>query len=299
MEVGEGAVDADIEAEVGRLGVVVVKFAVAVAVEHDGAARLLVPRDHRVVAHHHTKVLFQEGGDGGAETHLLDLVDLTEVVLVGADGAVVIALDEELVAGELFQQVTGVLALEEREVAKDVDGVALVDSAPPKVEQPLVVGRDVHRVGKRALGRVLEDVGMTEMEVGSEIDLVCHIQNLFCLIIILTKVCIPPSRSIVGDDLWWAISIPLFIFWVSFVIVVNGDTAERVSNDLFKTIQCYRSTIFIHNSPQSSIQLRQQIIKTCLYVPLIQVVMYTEEESPTSTVVTYMKRLGHLFKNLF
>ena len=180
-EVGEDAINADIEAEIGRLGVVVVEFAVAVAVEHDGAAGLLVPRDHRVVAHHHTEVLFQEGGDGWAEAHLLDLVDLTKVVLVGADGTVVIALDEELVAREFLQQVAGVLALEEREVAKDVDGVALVDSASPEVEQPLIVSRDVHRVGIRALGRVLEDVGMTEMQVGREIDLVCHIQNVFCL----------------------------------------------------------------------------------------------------------------------
>ena len=175
MEVGEGAVDADIEAEVGRLSIIVVELAVAMAVKHDGAARLLVPRDHRVVAHHHTEVLFQEGCDRGAETHLLDLVDLTEVVLVGADGTVVIALDEELVAGEFLQQVAGVLALEEREVAKDVDGVALVDCASPEVEQPLVVSRDIHRVGIRALWRVFEDVGMTEMQVGREIDLVCHI----------------------------------------------------------------------------------------------------------------------------
>ena len=101
-EVGEGTVDADIEAEVGRLGIIVVKFSVAVTVEHDGSAGLLVPRDHRVVAHHHTEVLLQEGRDRGAETHLLDLIDLTEVVLVGADGTVVIALDEELVAGEFL-----------------------------------------------------------------------------------------------------------------------------------------------------------------------------------------------------
>ena len=174
-EVGEGAVDADIETEVGRLGVVVVELAVAVAVEHDGAAGLLVPRDHRVVAHHHTEVLLQEGCDGGAETHLLDLIDLTEVVLVGADGTIVIALDEELVAGEFLQQVAGVLALEEREVAKDVDGVALIYRALPQIEQPLVMGRDIHRVGIRALWRVFEDVGMTEMQVGREIDLVCHI----------------------------------------------------------------------------------------------------------------------------
>ena len=171
-EVGEGAVDADIEAEVGRQGVVVVEFAVAVPVEHDGAAGLLVPRDHRVVAHHHTEVLFQKGRDRGAETHLLDLIDLTEVVLVGADGTVVIALDEELVAGEFLQQVAGVFALEEREVAKDVDGVALVDSAAPEVEQPLVMGRDVHRIRIRALGGMLEDVEMTEMEVGREVNLV-------------------------------------------------------------------------------------------------------------------------------
>ena len=154
-EVGEGAVDADIETEVGRLGVVVVELAMAMAVEHDGAAGLLVPRDHWVVAHHHTKVLFQEGRDRGAKTHLLDLIDLTEEVLVGADGPVVIALDEELVAGEFFQQVAVIFALEEREVAKDVDGVTLVDSASPEVEQPLVMGRDVYCVGIRALGECL------------------------------------------------------------------------------------------------------------------------------------------------
>ena len=198
----------------------------AVAVEHDGAARLLVPRDHRVVAHHHTEVFLEEGRNRGTEAHLLDLIDLTEVVLVGTDGTVVIALDEELVTREFFQQVAGILALEKREVAKDVDCVALVDRTSPEVEQPLVVGLDVHRVGIRAVGRVLEDVRVTEMEVGGEVDLVCHIQNVFLLTFILTEICIPPSGSIVGDDLWWAISVPLFVFRVSFVIVFNGDATE-------------------------------------------------------------------------
>ena len=226
MEVGEVSVNTDIETEVGGLGVVIVELAVAVAVEHDGAARLLVPRDHRVVAHHHTEVFLEEGRNRGTEAHLLDLIDLTEVVLVGTDGTVVIALDEELVTREFFQQVAGILALEKREVAKDVDGVALVDSAVPEIEQPLVMSRDVHRVGKRALGRVFEDVCVTEMEVGGEVDLVCHIQNVLVRVFILTKVCIPPSGSIVGDDLWWAVSVPLFVFRVSFVIVVNGDATE-------------------------------------------------------------------------
>ena len=113
-----------------------------------------------------------------------------------------------------------------REVAKDVDCVALVDRTSPEVEQPLVVGLDVHRVGIRAVGRVLEDVRVTEMEVGGEVDLVCHIQNVFLLTFILTEICIPPSGSIVGDDLWWAVSVPLFVFQVSFVIVVNGDATE-------------------------------------------------------------------------
>ena len=147
-------------------------------------------------------------------------------MLVGTDGTVVIALDEELVAWEFFQQVAGILALEKREVAKDVDCVALVDRTSPEVEQPLVVGLDVHRVGIRAVGRVLEDVRVTEMEVGGEIDLICHIQNVFLLTFILTEICIPPSGSIVGDDLWWAISVPLFVFRVSFVIVFNGDATE-------------------------------------------------------------------------
>ena len=171
-EVGQRPINSHVKAQIHRLGIVVVKLAVAVAMKHDGAAGFLVPRDHRVVAHHHTEVLFQKGRDGGAKTHLLDLVDLTEVVLVGADGTIVIALDEELVAWEFLQQVAGILALEEREVAKDVDGVALVDSAAPEVEQPLVMGRDVHRIRIRALGGMLEDVEMTEMEVGREVNLV-------------------------------------------------------------------------------------------------------------------------------
>ena len=171
MEVGEDAIDADIEAEVGRQGVVIVELAVAVAVEHDGAAGLLVPGYHRAVAHDHTEILLQEGGNGGAETHLLDLIDLFEICLVGTNGTIVIALDEELVAGELLQQMAGLFALEEREVAKDVDSILLIDRASPEVEQPLVMGLDVHRVGIRTVGRVLEDVCVTEMEVGGEVDL--------------------------------------------------------------------------------------------------------------------------------
>ena len=171
-EVGEGTVDADIETEVGRLSVVFVKFAVAVAVEHDGSAGLLVPSDHRVVAHHHTKVLLQEGRHRGLEPHLLDLIDLTEVVLVGADGTVVIALDEELVAGEFLQQMPCFLALQKRQIPKDINCVTLIHRTLPQIQQPLIVSRDVHRVRKRALGGVLEDVGMTEMQIGREVNLV-------------------------------------------------------------------------------------------------------------------------------
>ena len=151
----------------------------AVAVKHDEATGLLVPRDHRVVAHHHTEVFLQEGRDGGSKAHLFDLIDLTKVVLVGADGTVVIALDEELVARELLQQMAGLFALEEGQVAKDVDGVLFLDCASPEVQQPLVVGLDVHRVGIRALGRVLEDVRVTEMEVGREVNLIHRILFLF------------------------------------------------------------------------------------------------------------------------
>ena len=85
-------------------------------------------------------------------------------------------------AGELLEQVPSILALQEGQVAKDVDGILLIDRASPEVGQPFVVRLDVHRVGKRAIGRVLEDVCVTEMEVGREIDLVFHIQNVFLFI---------------------------------------------------------------------------------------------------------------------
>lgn len=152
MEVGEGTVDANVKAEVWRLDVVIVQFSVTMTVEHDGTTRLLVPRDHRVVAHHHTEIFLEERSDGGTEAHLLDLIDFLEIGLVGTNGTVVIAFDEELVTGELFEQMAGILAFQKCQVAKNIDSVALVDRASPEVQQPLVVRLDIDRVGIRAVG---------------------------------------------------------------------------------------------------------------------------------------------------
>ena len=74
----------------------------------------------------------------------------------------------------------GFLALQEGQIAKDVDGILLIDRTSPEVQQPLVVRLDVHRVGVRTVGRVLEDVCVTEVQVSGEVDLV-HCLKCFCL----------------------------------------------------------------------------------------------------------------------
>ena len=51
------------------------------------------------------------------------------------------------------------------------------------------LGVDIYRVGIRTIGRVLEDVRVTEMEVGGEIDLI-HNHNFFDMY-----------------NIWWAISL--------------------------------------------------------------------------------------------
>ena len=79
------------------------------------------------MAHDNLQILFQERRYSGLENHLLNLVHLPEIVFVGADGAVVIPFNQELLPGKLFQQMAGVFTLEEGKVPQNIYRIPLVN----------------------------------------------------------------------------------------------------------------------------------------------------------------------------
>ena len=87
------------------------------AMEHDRAVRLRVPRHHRIVAEWQLQILRQERAGGRLDSQIEDLYRSLEIVGVCPYGTVVIALYEKLLSWKLFQQMTGIFALEECEVA--------------------------------------------------------------------------------------------------------------------------------------------------------------------------------------
>ena len=93
-----------------------VELAVAMAMEHDRAVRLLVPRDHRIMAQGELKILSKERACCRLDCQIEYLCRSLEIVRVCPYGTVVIALHEKLLSWKLFQQMTGIFALEECEV---------------------------------------------------------------------------------------------------------------------------------------------------------------------------------------
>ena len=100
--------------------VVLVELAVAMAMEHDGAIWLMIPCDHRIMAESQHKILRQERAGGRLDSQIEDLCRSLEIVGVCPYGTVVIALYEKLLSWKLFQQMTGIFALEECEVAENI-----------------------------------------------------------------------------------------------------------------------------------------------------------------------------------
>lgn len=97
-----------------------VELAVAMAMEHDGAIWLMIPCDHRIMAESQHKILRQERAGGRLDSQIEDLCRSLEIVGVCPYGTVVIALYKKLLSWKLFQQMTGIFALEECEVAENI-----------------------------------------------------------------------------------------------------------------------------------------------------------------------------------
>ena len=94
-----------------------VELAVAMAMEHDGAMRLMIPCDHRIMAKGQLQILRQERAGGRLDSQIENLCRSLEIVGVCPYGTVVIALYKKLLSWKLFQQMTGIFAIEECEVA--------------------------------------------------------------------------------------------------------------------------------------------------------------------------------------
>ena len=75
---------------------------------------------------------------------------------------------EVFASGQFFQQMPGVFAFEECQIAEDVDHILLVHGRPPKVEQPGVVCRRIVPVGKGPVRLIPEYVPVTEMQIGGK-----------------------------------------------------------------------------------------------------------------------------------
>ena len=91
-----------------------------------------------------------------------------EIVRVGFDRAVMVTGYEIFASGQLFQQMPGVFAFEECQIAEDVDLVLLVHGRPPKVKQPGVVSLGVVPVGKRPVRLIPEYVPVAEVQIGGK-----------------------------------------------------------------------------------------------------------------------------------
>ena len=114
---GEFAIDPNVKTQVVREAVMLVQLTMAVTMEHNGSVWLLIPRDHRIMAESQHKILRQERAGGRLDSQIEYLCRSLEIIGVCPYGTVVIVLYEKLLSWKLFQQMTGIFALEECEVA--------------------------------------------------------------------------------------------------------------------------------------------------------------------------------------
>ena len=91
----EFSVYAYVETKVIWETVVLVELAVAMAMEHDGAMRLMIPCDHRIMAKGQLQILRQERAGGRLDGQIENLCRSLEIVEICPYWTVVIALYEK------------------------------------------------------------------------------------------------------------------------------------------------------------------------------------------------------------
>ena len=75
---------------------------------------------------------------------------------------------EIFASGQFFQQMPGVFAFEECQIAEDIDHVLLIHGRTPEVEQPGIVRRRVVPVGKGSVRLIPEYVPVAEVQIGGK-----------------------------------------------------------------------------------------------------------------------------------
>ena len=115
-----------VEPQVGRLTVVLVQLAVAMPVQHDRAVGLAVPSQQWIVAQVQHHVLRQPGAHARTDRQVEYLCSGLEIVRVGFDRTIVVTSYEVFTSGQFLQQMPGVFAFEECQIAEDVDHILLV-----------------------------------------------------------------------------------------------------------------------------------------------------------------------------
>ena len=142
-----------------------VELAVAMTMEHDRAMRLLVPCHHRIMAEGQLQILRQERAGGRLDSQIEDLCRSLEIVGVCPYGTVVIALYKKLLSWKLFQQMTGIFALEECEVAENIHQVTLSDTGLPQVQHVLIMRLGIYLLSERTVWLVFQYVSVTKVKV--------------------------------------------------------------------------------------------------------------------------------------
>ena len=83
-----------------------------------------------------------------------------------------IALNEKLLPWKFFQEMTGIFALEECEVAENIHQVTLSDTGLPQIQHVLIVRLGIYLLSERTVRLVLKYVSVTKVKVCGKKDLV-------------------------------------------------------------------------------------------------------------------------------
>ena len=142
-----------------------VELAVAMTMEHDGAMRLMIPCDHRIMAEGQLQILRQERAGGRLDGQIENLCRSLEIVGICPYGTVMIALYKKLLSWKLFQKMTGIFALEECEVAENIHQVTLSDTGLPQVQHVLIVRLGIYLLSERTVWLVFQYVSVTKVKV--------------------------------------------------------------------------------------------------------------------------------------
>ena len=168
MKIRHRTVQADVESKVRGICIILIQCAVTMTMKHHGPLLLLIPGQHRIMAHHYLKDLFEKGIIIRLKPLLHELTNTLKLFSIRKNCVIMIPFNEILSPGQFLQQLTNCIFLITGQISKQINRISAINRSPPHVKQPRIVLRDILLPDKRSLIGMFQYTCVTEMKICCE-----------------------------------------------------------------------------------------------------------------------------------